>query len=154
MPGAFTESFAARLDARSLITVREAKGGERLTPGLALVAPGGKHLLLQRNSLGLSVQVKEGPLVNGHRPSVDVLFRSVAKVAGANSVGALMTGMGSDGAAGLLEMRRAGARTFAQDEQSSVVFGMPKAAIDLGAASRVVSLEHLSGAILGALDGD
>ena len=129
---------------------RGERDGDRLERGVVLIAPGGKHMLLRRGSLGYAVKIKDGPLVSGHRPSVDVLFRSVAQAAGRNAIGALLTGMGADGARGLLEMRQGGAPTFAQDAESSVVFGMPKAAIDLGAAEHVVGLDRLGAALLNA----
>ncbi len=114
-----------------------------MLPGRALIAPGGRHLLIQRTGATYSVAVKDGPLVSRHRPSVDVMFRSAAQAAGANALGILMTGMGDDGANGLLEMRRAGAQTIAQDEESCVVFGMPKEAIERGAAAKVVPLDRI-----------
>ena len=126
MPEKFTAEFAKRLDGLCRIAVKEAQHGDRVVPGLALIAPGGKHMLLRRNGAQYFVDVKDGPLVNRHRPSVDVLFRSVAKCAGANALGIIMTGMGDDGAAGLLEMRGAGARTLGQDEESCVVYGIPR----------------------------
>ncbi|MGC4115303.1 MAG: chemotaxis response regulator protein-glutamate methylesterase [Myxococcales bacterium] len=150
MPPVFTESFAQRLDRLSAMAVREARDGDRVERGLALVAPGGKHLLVRRGPQGFVVRVKEGPLVSGHRPSVDVLFRSVAQEVGRGAVGALLTGMGADGARGLLELRQSGATTFAQDEESSVVFGMPKVAIELGAADHVVGLDRMAAALLNA----
>ncbi len=143
MPERFTAAFAARLDQLSEISVKEAANGDRVVPGRALIAPGGRHLLLRRNGAQYFVEVVDGPLVNRHRPSVDVLFRSVARCAGANALGIIMTGMGDDGAAGLLEMRTAGAQTVAQDEQSCVVFGMPKEAIKRGAAAKVVPLDAI-----------
>ncbi len=130
------------------IEVREAKNNDRVIPGCALIAPGGKHLLLKRSGAQYYVEVKEGPPVNRHCPSVDVLFRSAAACAGANALGIIMTGMGDDGARGLKEMRDAGAHTIAQDEASCVVFGMPREAIRLDAAERVMSLDDLSGAVL------
>jgi two-component system chemotaxis response regulator CheB len=154
MPPVFTKSFADRLNTLSAMRVREAQDGDLVLSGQALLAPGGKHLLVRRSGMGLSVQVKDGPNVSGHKPSVDVLFGSVAQAAGPRSVGLLLTGMGADGAKGLLAMKNAGAQTFAQDEESSVVFGMPKAAIDLGAADKVVSLERAAGAILAAATRD
>ena len=147
MPEKFTASFAERLDSLCEIEVREARSNDRVIPGLALIAPGGKHMLLKRSGAQYVVEVVEGPLVNRHRPSVDVLFRSVAKVAGKNALGIIMTGMGDDGARGLKEMHDAGAETIAQDEESCVVFGMPKEAIKLGAASRIMPLQTLAGAI-------
>lgn len=144
MPEKFTAAFAARLDSICRIAVREARNGDRVVPGLALIAPGGAHMLLRRSGAQYSVDVVQGPLVNRHRPSVDVLFRSVAKSAGANSLGVIMTGMGDDGAAGLLEMRKAGARTLCQDEDSCVVYGMPKEAVKRGAVERAVPLGGLA----------
>ncbi len=141
MPEKFTAAFAARLNGLCAIEVREACDGDRLRPGLALIAPGGKHMTLTRSGAFYYVQVKAGPAVNRHCPSVDVLFRSVAKVAGHNACGIILTGMGADGAKGLLEMKEAGAYTVAQDEKSSVVFGMPKEAIKLGAAQEVLGLD-------------
>ncbi len=152
MPPVFTASFAARLDTLSAMEVREAQDGDWVVPGVALIAPGGKHLLLRRSGARYLVEVKDGPLVNGHRPAVDVLFRSVARAAGRNAVGAILTGMGSDGARGLLEMKQAGARTLAQDEESCVVFGMPKVAIELGAAGEVVPLERIPERLVRALE--
>lgn len=140
MPEKFTAAFAARLDSICQLEVREACNNDRILPGRALIAPGGRHMLLRRHGAQYFVEVIDGPLVNRHRPSVDVLFRSVAKCAGANALGVIMTGMGDDGAAGLLEMRHAGARTVAQDEASCVVFGMPKEAIKRGAVAKTVPL--------------
>ncbi|MEF7616314.1 chemotaxis response regulator protein-glutamate methylesterase [Aquincola sp. MAHUQ-54] len=144
MPEKFTAAFAARLDSICRITVKEAATGDRVVPGQALIAPGGKHTLLRRSGAQYHVEVVDGPLVNRHRPSVDVLFRSAAKCAGGNALGIIMTGMGDDGAAGLLEMRTAGAATIAQDEQSCVVFGMPKEAIKRGAVGRTLPLGALA----------
>ncbi|AKJ27677.1 protein-glutamate methylesterase/protein-glutamine glutaminase [Caldimonas brevitalea] len=140
MPEKFTAAFAQRLDSLSRVEVKEAETGDRVLPGRALIAPGGRHMVLRRSGAQYRVEVLDGPLVNRHRPSVDVLFRSVARCAGANALGVIMTGMGDDGAAGLLEMRQAGARTLAQDEASCVVFGMPKEAIRRGAVERTVPL--------------
>ena len=151
MPRMFTRSFAERLDRMSRVEVREAADGDSVVPGVALVAPGDKHLLLRRSGARYCVSVRDGPLVNRHRPSVDVMFRSVAQAAGRNAVGVILTGMGGDGAQGLLEMRTAGARTLAQDEASCVVFGMPKVAIEMGAAERVVPLDAMAGEILAAV---
>jgi two-component system chemotaxis response regulator CheB len=148
MPEKFTAEFAARLNTLCQIEVREACHKDRVTQGLALIAPGGKHMLLRRVGAQYFVDVIDGPLVNRHRPSVDVLFRSVAKSAGANALGVIMTGMGDDGALGLLEMRQAGARTLAQDEDSCVVFGMPKEAIKLDAVDRIVPLSAIGREIL------
>jgi two-component system, chemotaxis family, protein-glutamate methylesterase/glutaminase len=148
MPPQFTAAFAARLDGLCEINVREAKDNDRVIPGAALIAPGGKHMMLKRSGAQYYVEVKEGPPVNRHCPSVDVLFRSVAKCAGRNALGVIMTGMGDDGARGLKEMRDAGAHTLAQDEATCVVFGMPKEAIRLEAAVRVVPLEAIPNLIL------
>jgi two-component system chemotaxis response regulator CheB len=149
MPEKFTALFAERLNGLCQIEVREAKNNDRVIPGLALIAPGGKHMILKRSGAYYHVEVVDGPLVNRHRPSVDVLFRSVAKFAGKNATGIIMTGMGDDGARGLKEMLDAGAPTVAQDEATCVVFGMPKEAIKLGAAKRVVPLHEMHLAILG-----
>jgi two-component system chemotaxis response regulator CheB len=143
MPEKFTAAFAARLDHICEIEVREARTGDRVIPGRALIAPGGQHLVVKRSGAQYLVEVVAAPPVNRHCPSVDVLFRSCAKFAGRNAVGVIMTGMGDDGARGLLEMHQAGARTLAQDEESCVVFGMPKEAIKLGAADKVVSLAEI-----------
>jgi len=148
MPEKFTAAFAARLNSLSEIEVREAKDGDRVRPGLALIAPGGQHMTMVRNGAFYQVQVKPGPAVNRHCPSVDVLFRSVAKCAGKNAVGFQLTGMGDDGARGLLEMRETGAVTYAQDEASSVVFGMPKEAIKRGGAVHIVALDQVAGQIM------
>jgi two-component system chemotaxis response regulator CheB len=144
MPEKFTAAFAARLDSVCTIEVKEAQANDRVLPGRALIAPGGRHLLLRRNGAQYVVDVVDGPLVNRHRPSVDVLFRSVAKCAAANALGIIMTGMGDDGAAGLLEMRNAGAQTLAQDEDSCVVFGMPKEAIKRGGVQKTVALSAIA----------
>ncbi|KFE57006.1 protein-glutamate methylesterase/protein-glutamine glutaminase [Pseudomonas syringae] len=148
MPEKFTASFAERLNSLSQIEVREAKNNDRILPGLALIAPGGKHMMVTRSGAFYHVQVIDGPLVNRHRPSVDVLFRSVARFAGKNATGIIMTGMGDDGARGLKEMLDAGASTVAQDEASCVVFGMPKEAIKLNAAQRILPLHDMHQAIL------
>ncbi|MNG01370.1 Chemotaxis response regulator protein-glutamate methylesterase [compost metagenome] len=150
MPEKFTASFAARLNTLSQIEVREAKNNDRVIPGLALIAPGGKHMLLKRSGAYYHVEVVDGPLVNRHRPSVDVLFRSVAKFAGKNATGIIMTGMGDDGARGLKELHETGARTYAQDEASCVVFGMPKEAIKLGGVDRVIALSDIPRAVTNA----
>jgi two-component system chemotaxis response regulator CheB len=121
-----------------------------VVPGVVLVAPGNKHLLLRRSGARYHVSVRDGPRVNRHRPSVDVMFRSVAQTAGRNATGVILTGMGGDGAQGLLEMRNAGARTLAQDEASCVVYGMPKVAVELGAVERVAALDRMAGEILQA----
>jgi two-component system chemotaxis response regulator CheB len=148
MPEKFTAAFADRLNGLCQIEVREARHGDRVLPGRALIAPGGKHMLLRRDGANYHVDVIDGPLVNRHRPSVDVLFRSVAKHAGANALGVIMTGMGDDGAAGLLEMRKAGARTVAQDEDSCVVYGMPKEAVKRGGVEKSVPLKAIDREIL------
>lgn len=150
MPPTFTAAFAKRLDGLCSITVKEAQNNDRVVPGCALIAPGGKHLLIQRSGAQYYVEVREGPPVSRHCPSVDVLFRSAAKAAGPNALGIIMTGMGDDGARGLKEMRNAGAHTIAQDEQSCVVFGMPKEAIRMEAVERVMPLDELPRAILQA----
>ncbi len=144
MPEKFTAAFAARLDTLCQISVKEAANNDRVVPGRALIAPGGKHMLLRRSGAQYFVEVLDGPPVNRHRPSVAVLFRSAARAAGGNALGIIMTGMGDDGAVGLLEMRQAGARTVAQDEQSSVVFGMPKEAIKRGGAEKILPLNAMA----------
>ena len=148
MPAQFTTSFAERLDSLSQIKVKEAEDGDSVVNGQALLAPGNFHMLLKRSGARYYVQVKKGPLVHHQRPAADVLFKSVANYAGRNAIGIILTGMGADGASGLLEMREAGARTIAQDEKSCVVFGMPKEAIKMGAAEKVVSLENIAGTSL------
>ena len=148
MPEKFTAAFAARLDSLCRIVVREARNNDRVIQGQALIAPGGRHMLLKRCGTQYFVEVVDGPPVNRHRPSVDALFRSVAKCAGANALGIIMTGMGDDGAAGLLEMRRARARTLAQDQESCVVYGMPREAVKRGAVEKSVPLNAISREIL------
>ena len=148
MPEMFTAAFAARLNGLCEISVQEARSGQRVLPGQALIAPGGKHMQLVRSGAQYIVEVKEGPRVNRHCPSVDVLFRSVAKYAGKNAMGVIMTGMGDDGARGLKEMHDAGAPTLAQDEASCVVYGMPKEAVKLGAVDRILPLNALAAAIM------
>jgi two-component system, chemotaxis family, protein-glutamate methylesterase/glutaminase len=148
MPEKFTTAFAQRLDGLCQIDVREAQDNDAVVPGRALVAPGGKQMTLKRNGTGYRVEVRNAPPVNRHCPSVDVLFRSVAKSAGSNALGIIMTGMGNDGARGLLQMRQAGARTVAQDEATCVVFGMPKEAIKLGAVDRVLPVLSIPNEIL------
>jgi two-component system chemotaxis response regulator CheB len=148
MPEKFTAAFAQRLNGLCAIEVREARQGDRVVPGLALIAPGGHHLLLRRSGAQYHVDVMDGPVVNRHRPSVDVLFRSVAKCAGKNALGVIMTGMGDDGARGLKEMHDAGATTLAQNEASCVVYGMPKEAVKLGAVDRSIALDAMAEAIL------
>ncbi|HSW30470.1 MAG TPA: chemotaxis response regulator protein-glutamate methylesterase [Longimicrobiales bacterium] len=153
MPSGFTESFAQRLNGICPMTVREARDGDALVPGLALIAPGGMHLMVRRSGAKYVADVRQGPPVNRHKPSVDVLFRSLARSAGPNAVGVILTGMGADGAVGLLEMRSAGAHTIGQDEESSVVYGMPRAAAELGGAAQVLPLTHIASAVAGALLG-
>lgn len=148
MPELFTRSFANRLNDMCQITVKEAENGDAVIRGRALIAPGNKHILLKRSGPKYIVELNDGPMVNRHRPSVDVLFRSVARYAGSNAIGVIMTGMGDDGAKGLLEMKQAGAKTIAQDEKTCVVFGMPKEAISLGAADKIVSLELIAQATM------
>jgi len=147
MPEKFTAAFARRLNGLCEVEVKEAEDGDSVLRGRALIAPGNRHMLLQRSGARYYVTVKDGPLVSRHRPSVDVLFRSAAHNAGSNALGILMTGMGDDGAAGLLEMRHAGATTIAQDEETCIVFGMPKEAIARGAAEKVVPLNLLASEI-------
>ena len=143
MPERFTAMFAERLNGLCQIEVREGKDGDRVRPGLALIAPGGRHMMVKRSGAQYYVEVKDGPLVNRHKPSVDVLFRSVAQSAGRNALGIIMTGMGDDGARGLKEMRDTGSPTIAEDESTCVVFGMPKEAIRLGGAARVAPLDEI-----------
>lgn len=143
MPEPFTRAFAERLDRAAKVRVKRAEDGDRIVSGQALIAPGGSHMTVTRLGTGYRVRMLDGPLVRRHRPSADVLFRSVAQAAGPDAVGVILTGMGDDGAQGLLEMREAGAATLAQDEASCVVFGMPKEAIERGAAGRTVSLAAL-----------
>lgn len=150
MPGAFTAAFANRLDGLCQVHVREAKSGDRVIPGQALIAPGTSHMLLRRSGAQYVAEIKDGPLVSRHRPSVDVLFRSTAQSAGPNAVGIIMTGMGDDGAHGLLEMHQAGALTIAQDEASCVVYGMPKEAVKLGGVDAIVSLSAIPDIIVQA----
>ncbi|HSD37502.1 MAG TPA: chemotaxis response regulator protein-glutamate methylesterase [Rhodocyclaceae bacterium] len=148
MPETFTALFAERLDSICQIEVREAKHGDRVQPGLALVAPGGRHMTLQRGLGHFKVEVRDGPLVNRHRPSVDMLFASVAKTAGAKALGVIMTGMGDDGAKGMQAMHQAGALTIAEHESSCIVFGMPKEAIRLGGVDRIIPLPQIAGEIM------
>ncbi|TBO32823.1 chemotaxis response regulator protein-glutamate methylesterase [Aquabacterium lacunae] len=149
MPEQFTQAFASRLDSVCQIRVKQADDGDRVLPGQALIAPGGRHLQVRRQGAYYYAVIKDGPPVSRHRPSVNVLFTSVAQCAGRNATGIIMTGMGDDGARGLLEMHQAGAITYAQDEASCVVFGMPKEAIKLGAADHVMPLDQLHEAVLG-----
>lgn len=144
MPELFTKSFADRLNELCKITVKEAVNGDMITTGKAIIAPGNRHMMVAKTGAKYYIQINDGPLVNRHRPSVDVLFRSAANCAGSNAVGIIMTGMGDDGAKGLLEMKNAGAYTIAEDESSCIVFGMPKVAIGLGAACAVVPLQDIA----------
>ncbi|MGZ8198909.1 MAG: protein-glutamate methylesterase/protein-glutamine glutaminase [Burkholderiales bacterium] len=152
MPEAFTRSFAARLDSLCRITVKEAESGERVLPGHAYIAPGHSHLLLKRSGANYITHLSQSEPVNRHRPSVDVLFRSAAECAAKNAIAIILTGMGKDGAAGMLELHRAGAHTYAQDEHSCVVFGMPKEAIALGAADEVLPLQDIPRAVIARLN--
>ncbi|HAK88375.1 MAG TPA: chemotaxis response regulator protein-glutamate methylesterase [Nitrospiraceae bacterium] len=148
MPPMFTRSFADRLNTMSRLDIKEAQTGDRILRGTALIAPGDKHMTVKRNGAMYYVDISDGPMVNFVRPSVDVLFRSVAKCAGKNAVGVILTGMGEDGARGLREMKEAGAFTVAQDEASSIVFGMPKRAIEMGAADKVLPLDNIAEAVV------
>jgi len=144
MPAKFTTAFADRLNDICQIRVKEARNNDSVNPGSALIAPGNYHMILRRSGARYYVEVKDGPMVHHQRPAVDVLFKSTAQYAGPNSIGAILTGMGADGAEGLLRMKQAGAKTIAQDEKSCVVFGMPKEAIKLGAADKVVPLDRVA----------
>jgi len=148
MPENFTSAFARRLDGICRISVKEAADGDTLIRGRALIAPGNRHLLLKRSGAKYFVEIKEGPLVSRHRPSVDVLFRSAARYAGKNAVAVIMTGMGDDGAKGMLELKEAGANTIAQDENSCVVFGMPNEAIKLGGVNKILPLDNIAASVL------
>jgi two-component system chemotaxis response regulator CheB len=148
MPELFTRAFAKRLDSLCSITVKEAESNDTVLRGRALIAPGNHHTLIKRSGARYYVDIKDGPLVCRHRPSVDVLFRSAARYVGQNAVGVILTGMGDDGARGMLEMKQAGAMTIAQDESSCVVFGMPKEAIKYGAVNKILPLQAVAGAIL------
>jgi len=148
MPETFTRSFAARLDSLCRIAVKEAEHGERVLPGHAYIAPGHSHLLLRRSGANYMTELSQGPPVNHHRPSVDVLFRSVAEIAGPNATGVILTGMGRDGAAGMLAMKQAGAWNIAQDEASCVVFGMPREAIAMGGTDETLPLPGIAGAVM------
>ncbi len=150
MPEAFTAAFARRLNTLCEVEVKEAEHGDPVLRGHVLIAPGGRHTMIERQGARYSVSVKDGPLVARHRPSVDVLFRSAARSVGANAVGVIMTGMGDDGARGMLEMKEAGAFNIAQDEASCVVFGMPKEAIERGGVDRTAPLDRISAEILRA----
>ncbi|WP_333842008.1 protein-glutamate methylesterase/protein-glutamine glutaminase [Pelomicrobium sp.] len=153
MPEGFTRSFARRLDGLCRIAVKEAEHGERVLPGHAYIAPGHSHLKVRRSGTHYTVELSQEPPVNRHRPSVEVLFRSAAQWVGRNAVGVILTGMGKDGAAGMLEMKRAGAYNFAQDEATCVVFGMPREAIALGAVDEVLPIQRLAAQVLARLMG-
>ncbi len=148
MPANFTAPFAQRLNSLCAMEVREAKNGDSITPGVVLIAPGDYHMVVRRSGARYYVEIGSGEKISGHRPSVDVLFNSVAKIAGANAIGVILTGMGGDGAKGLLHMRNAGAKTIGQDEASCVVYGMPKTAYDMGAVEKQVSLDKVAHTIL------
>ncbi|MFT3784471.1 MAG: chemotaxis response regulator protein-glutamate methylesterase [Nibricoccus sp.] len=148
MPEQFTHTFAGRLDSLCRISVKEAETNDVVSPGCALIAPGGKHTLVKRSGARYYVEVRDGPLVSRHRPSVDVLFRSAARYVGHNAIGVIMTGMGDDGAAGMKELHDTGAHTIAQDEASCVVFGMPKEAIRLGGVDQILPLQQIASAVM------
>ena len=148
MPANFTTAFAERLNGLCKVTVREARDNDSVTAGTALIAPGNYHMLLRRSGARYYVEVKTGPMVHHQRPAVDILFKSTAKYAGANAIGAILTGMGADGAAGLLEMKNMGAGTIAQDEKTCVVFGMPKEAIKTGAVDKILPLHQIAAEII------
>jgi two-component system chemotaxis response regulator CheB len=148
MPENFTSAFAKRLDSICRVTVKEARDNDTVVRGRALIAPGNHHVLLKRSGARYYVEIKEGPLVSRHRPSVDVLFRSAARYAGKNAVGVIMTGMGDDGAHGMKEMHDAGAVTIAQDEATCVVYGMPLEAVKLGGVNKVMPLQNIAAEVL------
>jgi two-component system chemotaxis response regulator CheB len=148
MPEGFTKAFAQRIDSLCRISVKEACHNDSVIPGRALIAPGNRHILLKRSGARYYVEIKDGPLVCRHRPSVDVLFRSAALYAGKNATGVIMTGMGDDGARGMMELKESGAATIAQDEATSVIFGMPREAIRAGAVERVVPLHQIAGEVM------
>lgn len=151
MPANFTGPFAERLNGICTMEVREARNGDSITPGVVLIAPGDYHMVVRRSGARYYVEIGSGEKVSGHKPSVDVLFNSVAKIAGANAIGVLLTGMGADGAKGLLAMRHAGAKTIGQDEASCVVYGMPKVAYELGAVEKQLPLHKIANAIVESL---
>jgi len=151
MPEGFTKSFASRLDGLCKVRVKEAAPGDKVLPGHAYLAPGHSHLLLKRTGSGYICELSSADPVNRHRPSVDVLFKSAAKTAGKNAIGIILTGMGKDGALGMKEMHDAGAHTFAQDEKSCVVFGMPKEAISQGGVDEIVSLKEIASRVMSYL---
>jgi len=148
MPAHFTTAFAERLNGICQMSVKEAEDNDSVTPGTVLIAPGNYHMIFRRSGARYYVEIKTGPMVHHQRPAVDILFKSTAKYAGANAIGVILTGMGADGAEGLLEMKQAGASTIAQDEKSCVVFGMPKEAIKLGAADKIVPLDQIAQEII------
>lgn len=148
MPANFTEAFAQRLNSLCSMEVREAKNGDSVTPGVVLIAPGDYHMVVRRSGARYYVEVGSGDKISGHRPSGDVLFNSVAKIAGSNAIGVILTGMGADGAKGLLNMKKSGAITIGQDEASCVVYGMPKIAYDIGAVDKQVTLSKIANSIL------
>ncbi len=148
MPAGFTRTFSERLNEICAVEVREAESGDSVIPGRVLIAPGNQHMVLRRSGAKYYVEVKDGPLVGRHRPSVDVLFGSAATYLGANAIGVMLTGMGKDGAKGMLKMKEAGALNIAQDEESCVVYGMPKAAFEIGAVDKVVSLEDIASKVM------
>jgi two-component system chemotaxis response regulator CheB len=152
MPPNFTKSFAQRLNTLCQINVHEAKDGERILPGNAYIAPGDKHMEIVRSGADYRIRLNDGPLVSGHKPAVDVMFSSLAKVVGKNAIATVLTGMGKDGAVGLLELHEAGAITMVQDEASSVVWGMPKAALDKGATKHVFPLDKMGRALTKAVE--
>ncbi len=152
MPEGFTRAFSQRLNSVCRVSVKEAENNDTVVRGRALIAPGNHHILLKRSGARYYVEIKDGPLVSRHRPSVDVLFRSAARYAGKNAVGVIMTGMGDDGAKGMLEMKEAGAKNIAQDEATSIVFGMPKEAIKLGGVDLVKPLESIAWEVIRLCD--
>ncbi len=153
MPPGFTKSMAQRLNDLSRATVKEAADGDNLTPGTVYIAPGNYHMLVRASGANLQIEIKQGPLVSGHRPSIDITFKSLASAWGKNSVGVLLTGMGADGANGLLELKKAGAWTICQDEATSVVFGMPKQAISINAHSEILPLWDIPSRLVNLLSG-
>jgi two-component system chemotaxis response regulator CheB len=148
MPEYFTKAFSKRLNGLSAMNIKEASDGDSIIPGSVLIAPGNQHMLVRRSGARYYVNVKKGPLVNRHRPSVDVMFRSMASHVGNNAIGVILTGMGGDGAKGLLEMRSKGAKTIGQDEASCIVFGMPKVAFEMDAVEQVVALDDIASKVL------
>jgi two-component system chemotaxis response regulator CheB len=151
MPANFTGPFAERLNSLCAMEVREARNGDSITPGLVLIAPGDYHMVVRRSGARYYVEIGSGDKISGHRPSADVLLNSVAKIAGANAIGVILTGMGADGAKGLLAMRNAGAKTLGQDEASCVVYGMPKVAYEIGAVEKQLPLHKIANGILESL---